>query len=45
MFQSKDTCGYFLPIKKQVRTAEKLLADNEVTVNLKIKTGPLDGIL
>lgn len=39
MFPSKDTGGYFLPIKKQVRTAEKLLADNEVTVDLKIKTG------
>ena len=39
MFPSKDTGGYFLPIKKQVRTAEKLLVDSEVTINLIIKTG------
>lgn len=39
MFPSKDTGGYFLPVKKQVRTAEKLIAENEVIINLKIKTG------
>ena len=39
IFPSKDTGGYFLPIKKQVRTAEKLLADNDGTINLIIKTG------
>lgn len=39
IFPSKDTGGYMLPVKKAVRTAEKLLEGNDVTVRLKIKTG------
>ncbi|MCC3862044.1 DUF1905 domain-containing protein [Pseudemcibacter aquimaris] len=39
MFPSKDLEGYVLPIKKDVRKAEGIFAENDVTVRLKVKTG------
>jgi hypothetical protein len=39
MFPSKDSGGYFLPIKKEIRKAESLLAENDVTIRLQVKTG------
>lgn len=39
IFPSKETGGYVLPLKKDVRKAERILSENDVTVRLIIKTG------